>query len=71
MGFDAIWITPVVQNADHYYYDGPKGREVGSGYHGYGGVDLYAIDPHFGKPGEFGICRFFFLFHMHAQTSPA
>jgi len=36
MGFDAIWISPVVDN-------------VGEGYHGYWAKDWYAINSHFGS----------------------
>ena len=42
MGFEAVWITPVVRQ-----YDGDDG-ESGSGYHGYWAQDFYDIDPHFG-----------------------
>jgi alpha-amylase len=35
MGFDAIWISPVVDN-----YDG--------GYHGYWARDMYGINSHYG-----------------------
>ncbi len=36
MGFDAIWISPIVENY----------RE---GYHGYWAKDIYKVDPHFGS----------------------
>ena len=36
MGFDAIWISPVVENTD-------------GGYHGYWAKDLNAINSHFGN----------------------
>src|SRR5262249_55269181 len=36
LGIDTLWLTPVVKN----------GAE--EDYHGYGAVDLYAVDPHFG-----------------------
>lgn len=39
MGFDAIWISPVVKNA--------PGR-----YHGYHAVDFYAINPEFGTEDD-------------------
>lgn len=35
LGFDAIWISPVVDNYD-------------LGYHGYWARDIYAINPNFG-----------------------
>ncbi|KFG79157.1 alpha-amylase A type-3 precursor [Metarhizium anisopliae] len=39
MGFDAIWITPVVANA-------------AGGYHGYWAQDLYAINAHYGSAND-------------------
>ncbi|KAF2279782.1 glycoside hydrolase [Westerdykella ornata] len=39
MGFDAIWITPVVANTD-------------GGYHGYWASDLYSINPKYGTPDD-------------------
>lgn len=40
MGFDAIWISPVVKNS--------PGR-----YHGYAAIDFYTINPEFGTEDEF------------------
>ena len=42
MGFDCIWVTPMVLNM--YGPDGPSGY----GYHGYWAQDYYQIDPNFG-----------------------
>ncbi|KAI0544359.1 glycoside hydrolase superfamily [Xylaria curta] len=39
MGFDAIWITPVVTNSD-------------KGYHGYWAMDLYGINPNYGTADD-------------------
>ncbi|PVI04436.1 glycoside hydrolase family 13 protein [Periconia macrospinosa] len=39
MGFDAIWITPVVANSD-------------GGYHGYWASDLYAVNPKYGTADD-------------------
>jgi glycosidase len=36
LGVTALWLTPVVKNG------------AAEDYHGYGGVDLYAVDPHLG-----------------------
>ena len=36
LGVTTLWLTPIVRNG------GPES------YHGYGAVDLYAVDPHFG-----------------------
>ncbi|CAE7843460.1 SWA2 [Symbiodinium necroappetens] len=43
MGFDCIWVTPVVKN-----FYGPASEESGYGYHGYWAEDLYQIDANFG-----------------------
>lgn len=39
MGFDAIWITPIVTNSD-------------GGYHGYWALDLYGINPNYGTADD-------------------
>ncbi|KAH3766637.1 acidstable alpha-amylase [Pelomyxa schiedti] len=39
MGFDAIWITPVVKNTD-------------GGYHGYWTQDFYSVNPYFGSEAD-------------------
>ena len=44
MGFDCIWVTPVVKN-----FYGPASEQSGYGYHGYWAEDLYQIDPNFGS----------------------
>jgi glycosidase len=41
LGVTTIWLTPVVKNG---------GAED---YHGYGGVDLYSVDPHLGSLKEY------------------
>ncbi len=37
LGVTALWLTPIVKNG------------AAQDYHGYGAVDLYAVDPHLGK----------------------
>jgi len=46
MGFDCVWISPVVRQ--------PEGRRgaSGYGYHGYWAKDWYQIDPRFGSPAD-------------------
>ncbi|KAL1511868.1 hypothetical protein AB1Y20_005152 [Prymnesium parvum] len=46
MGFDCVWITPVVGQ-----YIGQSGAS-GWGYHGYWARDWYSIDTHFGKAAD-------------------
>jgi hypothetical protein len=61
LGVTAIWTTPVYDNNDR-----PDTKEVypgvpeTTGYHGYGAVDMYAVDEHLGdmaKLREFVIRR--------------
>lgn len=39
MGFDAIWISPIPEN-------------FGNDYHGYGALDWYNVNPHFGTEAD-------------------
>ena len=41
LGVTTLWLTPIVKNA------------AGEDYHGYGAVDLYAVEPHLGKLPEY------------------
>ncbi len=43
LGVTAIWITPIYNNDDH----------TGRDYHGYGAVDLYSVEEHFGTLKEY------------------
>ena len=40
MGFDAIWVSPILKNLD-------------GGYHGYWATDLYSLNEHFGTEQDF------------------
>jgi alpha-amylase len=40
MGFDAIWISPIIDNRD-------------GGYHGYWGRNIYKLNDHFGSEQDF------------------
>ncbi|KAJ7030168.1 glycoside hydrolase family 13 protein [Mycena alexandri] len=44
MGFDAVWISPIAQNAEDTAY--------GKGYHGYWSTNLDALNPHFGADSD-------------------
>jgi len=52
LGVTALWLTPIYDNANR-----PNQRETNSGaftdYHGYGAVDYYAVDEHFGTLDKF------------------
>ncbi|WP_425602283.1 alpha-amylase family glycosyl hydrolase [Luteimonas aquatica] len=58
MGFDAVWVTPIVDNPDEAFTGG-KPVTWGSsltdrgkaGYHGYWGVNFYRLDEHLPSPG--------------------
>jgi len=43
LGVTTIWITPIYNNDDH----------TGRDYHGYGPVDLYSVEEHFGTLAEY------------------
>ena len=45
LGFDAIWISPIVANVEGY-------SAYGEAYHGYWGQDIYKINPHFGSADD-------------------
>ena len=57
MGFTAVWLTPIVDNPDEAFTGGIRpgegfGADRGkSGYHGYWGVNFYAVDEHLISPG--------------------
>jgi len=44
MGFDAIWISPVITNLESY--------QTFNGYHGYWAIDFMGINHHFGTADE-------------------
>ncbi|HEV3040084.1 MAG TPA: alpha-amylase family glycosyl hydrolase [Candidatus Angelobacter sp.] len=43
LGVTALWITPIYNNDDH----------TGQDYHGYGAVDLYRVEEHFGNLDDY------------------
>ena len=43
LGVTTLWITPIYNNDDH----------TGRDYHGYGAVDLYKVEEHFGTLAEY------------------
>lgn len=50
MGFDCIWVTPVVENTAVEDTNGDCGS--GWSYHGYWAQNIYKTDPHFGTNDE-------------------
>jgi cyclomaltodextrin glucanotransferase len=57
MGFTAIWTTPIVDNPDEAFTGsrapgrGPGGDKGKTGYHGYWGVNFFAVDEHLESEG--------------------
>lgn len=53
LGITALWLNPVYDNNDGLdekeTYDG----QPTTGYHGYGAIDMYAVDEHLGTVAEF------------------
>ncbi|KAK4934496.1 hypothetical protein LTR10_024258 [Elasticomyces elasticus] len=45
MGFDAIWISPIIHNIE-------GNTTYGYAFHGYWGDDPYTLNPHFGSPDD-------------------
>ena len=43
LGVTTLWLTPIYRNDDH----------TGRDYHGYGAIDLYAVEKHFGTLDEY------------------
>ena len=48
LGITALWTTPVYDNNDKLDYKEFYDNEPTTGYHGYGAVDMYAVDEHLG-----------------------
>lgn len=59
MGFTALWLTPIVDNPDAAFTGGSAVGDEGAfftdkgktGYHGYWGVNFFALDEHLVSPG--------------------
>jgi hypothetical protein len=45
LGFDAVWISPIVANVEGFTY-------YGEAYHGYWAQDINKLNPHFGSPKD-------------------
>lgn len=48
LGITAIWTTPIYDNNDKLDYKEFYDNEPTTGYHGYGAVDMYSVEEHFG-----------------------
>jgi glycosidase len=49
LGVTAIWTTPVYDNNDKLDYKEFYDNEPSTGYHGYGAIDMYAVEEHLGN----------------------
>mmetsp|Transcript_29881 Transcript_29881/g.77381 ORF Transcript_29881/g.77381 Transcript_29881/m.77381 type:complete len:101 (-) Transcript_29881:90-392(-) len=54
MGFDCIWVTPVVEQMTG---TNCIGSWCGTGYHGYWAQNFFRIDPRFGSTDDMKHCR--------------
>lgn len=45
LGFDAVWISPIVANVEGF-------TAYGEAYHGYWAQDIYQLNPHFGSADD-------------------
>ena len=53
LGVTALWLTPIYDNSNHLNQrERPEGQAI-TDYHGYGAVDFYAVDEHFGTLDKF------------------
>ncbi len=48
LGTTAIWINPVYDNVNHLSHAKSANGEAFTDYHGYGAVDFYGVEEHFG-----------------------
>ncbi len=48
MGVTAVWLNPVYDNVNHLNRQETYDGQAITDYHGYGAVDFYAVDEHFG-----------------------
>jgi glycosidase len=53
LGVTALWLTPIYDNANHLNHREKYDNQAITDYHGYGSVDFYAVDEHFGTLDTF------------------
>jgi glycosidase len=49
LGVTAIWMTPIYDGSNHLSAGEKYDGQPATGYHGYGAIDLYGIEEHFGS----------------------
>ena len=53
LGVTAIWLNPVYDNVNHLNEREPVDGQAIADYHGYGAVDYYGVEEHFGTLAQF------------------
>jgi glycosidase len=53
LGITALWLNPIYDNNDRLNEKETYEGQAITDYHGYGAVDFYAVDEHFGDVGSF------------------
>jgi 1,4-alpha-glucan branching enzyme len=53
LGITALWLTPIYDNANHLNQRKQYDDQAITDYHGYGAVDFYGVDEHFGDLARF------------------
>lgn len=53
LGITALWINPVYDNVNHLNYKEMPDNQPVTDYHGYGAVDFYGVEEHFGDLPKF------------------
>ena len=53
LGVTAIWLTPIYQNVNHLNEREKYDNRAITDYHGYGAVDFYGVEEHFGSLDDF------------------
>lgn len=53
LGVTTLWINPVYDNVNHLNRKETYGNEAITDYHGYGAVDFYGVEEHFGDLASF------------------
>jgi glycosidase len=53
LGVTAIWLTPIYDNVNHLNERERYDNQAITDYHGYGAVDFYGVEEHFGSLADF------------------
>lgn len=53
LGVTAVWLNPIYDNVNHLNERETYNNEAITDYHGYGAVDFYAVEEHFGDLAKF------------------